>query len=61
MPAALHALFTATLKQQAKSEHRARRLNQGGAVTTAESACHSARFFIFFYVFALVVPGSAAA
>lgn len=47
MLAALHALFTATLKYQAESEScMLRQLNRGGAVTTAESVCH--RVITFF-------------
>lgn len=43
-----HALFTDKLKYQAQSEScMLRQLNRGGAVTTAESVCHSVRTFFF--------------
>lgn len=46
--AALHALFTATLKYRAESEScMLRQLNRGGAVTTAESVCHRVISFFF--------------
>lgn len=48
MLAALHALFTATLKYRAESEScMLRQLNRGGAVTTAESVCHRVITFFF--------------
>lgn len=49
MLTARHALFTAKLKYRARSRGcMLRQLNRGGAVTTAESVCHTLLSFFFF-------------